>query len=99
MVAKLSAVDPEAGELLADLPDQLVVHLGKVFQSPKPLAIALLAVVNKVEPADLSHRYKIPLRWALKYRDICLRALRREEVKLWSKPPSPKKSDAHPKHP
>lgn len=86
LLTKVSSVDTEAGGLLGELPTPLVLHLGKAFQSPKTLAIALLAVVSKVEPSDLAHRYKIPMKWVLRYRDTCLRALRRKEVELWTKP-------------
>lgn len=98
VVSRLASVDQSAGELIQELPDQLVIHLGKVFQSPKLLAIALQAVVSKTEPADLAHRYKIPLKWVLKYRDLCLRALRRKEVELWTKPSTPPKPVARSRH-
>jgi hypothetical protein len=85
LIERVGKVDREAAALLADLPAPLIIHLGKVFLSPKPLAIALLAMVQKRDTRLLAMQYKIPERWVVRYRDICLRSLRRIEVDLWPK--------------
>ena len=87
LVTSVKSIHQKAGDLLASLPPPMVRHLGKVFHSPKPLAIAILASVERDSPESLSMQFKVPVKWVLRLRDSCLRALRQREVELW--PPRP----------
>ncbi len=82
-IARVRDVNAEAGRLLAELPESLVVHLSKMFQSPKLLSIAILAVVQKDSARLLAMQHKVPLRWVQRAAESCLRALRHKQVELW----------------
>lgn len=89
VVARVKKAHAGAGEVLATLPEPMVRHLGKVFHEAKPLAIAILATVNKDSPESLAMQFRVPVRWVLRLRDSCLRALRQREVELWAPPKKP----------
>ena len=90
VIARVREVDAEAGRLLSELPDSLVTHLSKMFQSPKTLAMAILAVVHKDSVRLLSMKFRVPTRWVQRASTSCLRALRQKQVNLWKPKTTPR---------
>jgi hypothetical protein len=82
-ISRVRGVDAEAGRLLSELPESLVVHLSKMFHSPKLLSIAVLAVVHQDAIRLLAMKHKVPVRWVQRAATSCLRALRQKQVELW----------------
>lgn len=79
-------VHPAISSILHELPKEVQASLVMAFHSAKTLAIALLATVQEEPTKALAFRYHIPERWVLRYKDTCLRALRRQQSSPWHPP-------------
>lgn len=90
LLSKVAKTSPAAGALLAEVPNEMIRHLGKVFTSTKPLVIAVLAAVGNETPESVAMQFRVPVKWVIRLRDLCLRALRQREVELWRQKPDAK---------
>ena len=78
---------PSMPTILKSLPAEVKTNLALAFHSARTLAIALLAVVQEEPDKALAFRFHIPVRWVTRYKDTCLRALRRRPpTDVWHPP-------------
>lgn len=86
LLTAATKVHPAIANILHELPKEVQASLVMAFHSAKTLAIALLATVQEEPTKALAFRYHIPEHWVLRYKDTCLRALRRQQASPWHPP-------------
>jgi len=76
VLPRVERISPEAAIILRSLPAEVANRLASQVPGPKLLVMGLLSAVRQVPAAVLARRFRVPVRWVLRHRDSCLRALR-----------------------